>query len=132
MKCLLLGLASLLMADTPALASGEAPSVGSTTWEAGWGRMSSGALVSWQVSDVKSGRMNWAFLIPSSNNSVTDDGYRYWSPGEINCREGVYRAFTIFDGNIKILDALDKEVGKLASDFCTIYEDGFKDSPYYQ
>ena len=136
MKHLLFGLASFLIAGSPMLASEEMSPVRSATWQSGWGRItkgaSTGSLVSWQVSDVKSGRINWAFLIPGDNNSVTADGYSIWSPGEINCKKGTYRAFIIFDGKDQNFGALDKAIETLATDFCDAYEDGFKDSPYYK
>ena len=134
MKHLLFGLASLLMAGSPLLASGEASPVQGPYWKSGWGQRGSPtpALFSWRVDDVKSGQMNWAFLIPSNNNSVTADGYSYWSPGWINCKEGTYEALLIYDGKDTNIGPLNKEVDTLAKDFCEIYEGWFKDSPYFK
>ena len=33
--------------------------------------------------------MDWSFLIPGEDNLVTDDGYRYWTTGAINCKEKI-------------------------------------------
>ena len=132
MKRFLFGLALLLLAGPQALASGEAPSTKGSTWKSGWGQMNSGELVAWRVADVKTGRMNWSFLIPGDHNSVTDEGYRYWSPGEINCKKGVYKAFIIFAGDDNNLESLKDNVARLASNFCDVYASGFKSSPYYK
>jgi len=132
MKCLLFGLTSLLLTCSQALAREEAPSTKGTTWKSGWGQMNSGELVSWRVADVKTGRMNWSFLIPGDHNSVTDDGYRYWSPGEINCKKGFYKTFIVFAADVDDLESLKDNVAKLASNFCDVYESGFKNSPYYK
>ena len=56
-------------------------------WKSSWARMKSGALVTWLVADLKTECMDWSFLIPGADNLVTDDGYRYWSSGAMNCHE---------------------------------------------
>ena len=43
--------------------------------------------------------MDWSFLIPGEDNLVTNDGYRYWTTGAINCKENNYRANNVFSNN---------------------------------
>ena len=87
MKCLLTGLASLLLAS-PSLAFEELVEVEEgkgTTWNSGWGMMESEARLTWRVADVKTGRITLSFLIAGDDNIVARDWFRYWSAGEVNC-----------------------------------------------
>ena len=97
MKCLLTGLASLLLAS-PSLAFEEVVEEGKgTTWNSGWGMMESGARLTWRVADVKTGRITLLFLTAGDDNIVTRDGLRYWSTGEVNCREGTFEYFYVYN-----------------------------------
>ena len=82
MKCLLSGLASLLLAS-PSLAVEEAvEEVKGTTWNSGWGMMESGVRLTWRVADVKTKQITLSFLIAVDDNVVSNNGFRYWSTGE--------------------------------------------------
>ena len=134
MKHLLFGLASLLMAGSLALALDDAFEIKGSDWESGYGRLGSGALIAWRVSNVNSGRINWSFLIPGDDNIKADDEYRYWSAGEINCKEGTFKFHHVRDGE-KVVgspDAQHKRMSDLGGEFCAFYQQEFKDSPYYQ
>ena len=83
MKCLLSGLASLLLLASPSLAVEEAVEEGKgTTWNSGWGMMESGARLAWRVADVTTGQITLSFLIAVDDNVVSNNGFRYWSTGE--------------------------------------------------
>lgn len=135
MKHLLLGLASFMIVGSPALALDDVFEEKGSDWDSGYGRLfSSGALISWRVSDVISGRINWSFLIPGDDNIKADDGYRYWSVGEINCKEGTFKAHHVRDEK-KVVGSPDvqfKRMSDLGGEFCLFYQQEFKDSPYYK
>ena len=100
MKCLLNGLVSLLLLASPSLGFEELVEVveeKGTTWNSGWGMMESGARLTWRVADVKTGRITLSFLIAGDDNVVTKDGFRYWSTGEVNCREGTFEYFYVYN-----------------------------------
>ena len=98
MKCLLSGLASLLLLASPSIAVEEAvEECKGTTWNSGWGMMESGARLTWRVADVKTGRITLSFLIAGDDNVVTKDGVRVWSTGEVNCREGTFEYFYVYN-----------------------------------
>ena len=83
MKCLLSGLASLLLLASPSIAVEEAvEECKGTTWNSGWGMMESGARLTWRVADVKTGQITLSFLIAVDDNVVSNNGFRYWSTGE--------------------------------------------------
>ena len=135
MKCLLTGLASLLLLASPSLAFEELVEVEEgkgTTWNSGWGMMESGARLTWRVADVKTGRITLSFLIAGDDNIVTRDGLRYWSTGEVNCREGTFEYFYVYDAKKrKGLEAETDDLRAMAFEFCGEYKSVFKDSPYY-
>ena len=83
MKCLLSGLASLLLLASPSIAVEEAvEECKVTTWNSGWGMMESGARLTRRVADVKTGQITLSFLIAVDDNVVSNNGFRYWSTGE--------------------------------------------------
>ena len=135
MKHLLFGLASFLIVGSPALALDDVFEENGSDWDSGYGRLFiSGALISWRVSDVISGRINWSFLIPGDDNTKSDDGYRYWSVGEINCKEGTIKVGHVRDEK-KVVGSPDAQLKKLTDlggEFCFFYRQEFKDSPYYK
>ena len=135
MKHLLFGLASFLIAGSPVLAFDDVFEEKGSDWDSGYGRLFiSDALISWRVSDVNSGRINWSFLIPGDDNIKSDDGYTYWSSGEINCKDGTFKAHHVRDAKkvVGSMDAQFKRVSDLGGEFCLFYQQEFKDSPYYK
>ena len=124
MKCLLTGLASLLLLASPSLAFEEVVEEGKgTTWNSGWGMMESGARLTWRVADLKTGRITLSFLIAGDDNIMTRDGLRYWSTGEVNCREGTFEYFYVYNAKKrKGLEAETDDLITMAFEFCGEYK----------
>ena len=136
MKQLLFCLASLLLLASPSLAFEEHEHVGGekdTTWRSGWGVTDSGARLTYRVADVQTGRITLSYLIPGDDNIVTKEGFRYWSTGEINCKEFSFEYFYVYNTKReKDSGAMTDDLRTMAIEFCGEYQSAFRDTPYFK
>ena len=52
-----------------------------------------------------------SFLIAGDDNVVSRDGFRYWSTEEVNCRDGTFKYFYVY--NAKKRKGLEAETDDL-------------------